>query len=209
MLAHRSVCKNRCLQKPVSPAQIHAGIRYQNMMQRPGVSFVLRLLQASSQTPIWLPVSLLSSNETASVPHQHGNSSLGIRESRWLEIFPVWEEQHRVRAGSDEMCLEEAGDNGVSCGRPVASPPVVSDSAADIPWLMKGHPGVFLSSVADGAAGRVSNYLQCAICSCCFEGMNCSELECLGFDFCVLYSTKTCVTVTLNVLDTQRNTIES
>lgn len=110
-------------------------------------------LQAESQTPIWLPVSLTSSSETATVVS--GNSSEGLIESRWLEIFPVWEEQHRVSVDSEQLCPEKAGDDvDNTCGRPVASAPVIIDNGTT-PWLMKGEPGVFLSSIADDGAGKV------------------------------------------------------
>lgn len=131
--------------------QKRAGVGSQKIHN--GRESLLRVLQADSQTPIWMPVGLLSSNVTATA--WPGNTSAGILESRWLEIFPVWEEEHKVRVGGDETC-GEAGDgdgDGAACGRPVASPPVVIDDGA--PWLMKGSPGVFLGNISDSGAGKV------------------------------------------------------
>jgi hypothetical protein len=100
----------------------------------------------------------MSSRETASV--QSGNSSVALIESRWMEIFPVWEEQHRVAVGSEDTCPEVAADPAKLCSRPIASAPVIIGSGPT-PWLMKGDPGVFLSSIADDSAGQVRTADAC------------------------------------------------
>jgi hypothetical protein len=115
-------------------------------------------MQADSKTPIWVPVSLISSTETASVTS--GNTTNSLIESRWLEIFPVWEEQHRVSVGSRRTCPEKADDKldaaDSTCSRPVTSIPVTIDNGTT-PWLMKADAGVFLSRIADNTAGQVCN----------------------------------------------------
>jgi hypothetical protein len=109
-----------------------------------------------------VPVSLISSRDAAAVAT--GNATTGLIESRWLEVFPVWEDEHRVMVGREDTCADkadkaddehaDADDADSTCSRPVASPPIIMDNATT-PFLMKGDPGVFLSSITDNTPEQV------------------------------------------------------
>lgn len=114
----------------------------------------VHLLQGDSDTPVWIPVSMMATSETTATTSS--NSSDALFESRWMEIFPVWEEQHRVAAGSEAMCREATEDPDDACSRPIASPPVIIDNGT-VPWIMKGDPGMFLSSISHEDDGQVCN----------------------------------------------------
>lgn len=101
------------------------------------------LLQPTDDTPLWVPVSLVSSAAAAVTPG--GNTT--AREQRWLEVFPPWEDRHRIAVGGDPACAD------LNCGRPLASPPLQVPPDNGV-WLPKAREGPFLTSIPDEVSRR-------------------------------------------------------